>query len=553
MQGSGALRSVIRLTARGMGRRFAWGQVMHVLQIVVFSLLLGLAWTATSAEAQELKIGLAAEPTSIDPHYHNLTPNNALIGHIFERLVETAPDNKLIAGLAESWQVIDGTTWEFRLRANVTWHDGTPFTADDVAFSFERAPTVPDSPASFAAAVKGKTLVVVDDRTIRISTPAPYPLMPNDLSGLLIVSRKHGAGARTDDYNSGKAAIGTGPFKFVSHVRGQRTELARNDAYWGQKSRWASVVFRPINVAAQRVDALLAGEVDVIEDVPPSSVEKLKKDPTVAIAQGVSRRVVYFHLDQFRDVSPYVHGKDGAAIGNPLRDKRVRLALSKAINREAIVSRVMEGVAIPAGQLLDESFFGTSKLLKPVAYDPEGARKLLTDAGFPTGFRLTLHGPSGRYTNDVKIAEAVVQMLSRVGIDTTLETLPPADFFRRASGGANGEPEFSFILAGWGSDTGETSNPLRALLATFDKDKGNGAANRGRYSNAELDRAIEAALATVDDAKRQALLAKASEIAMDDVGLIPSHYQINTWAARKGLKYTPRADEYTMVGAVQGE
>ena len=308
----------------------------------------------------------------------------------------------------------------------------------------------------------------------------------------------------------------------------------RNDDYWGTKPKWAKVTFKPIKAGPARVAALLAGDVDIIEDVPTADIEKLKKDPKVAIAQGVSRRVIYFHLDQFRDDSPFIKAKDGTAIKNPLKDKRVRHAISKAINRDGIVSRVMEGVAIPAAQLLDESFFGTSKKLKPVAYDPEGAKKLLADAGFPNGFKMTLHGPNGRYTNDVKIVEAVAQMLTRVGIESCGRDDPAGGVLLACFAGAGGQPEFSFILVGWGSDTGETSSPLKTLLGTFDKDKGQGAANRGRYSNPELDKVVDEALATVDDAKRQDLLAKASEIAMEDFGLIPSHYQINTWACEEG-------------------
>jgi peptide/nickel transport system substrate-binding protein len=508
---------------------------------------------ASVASAQDLRIGLSAEPSAIDPHFHNLTPNNGVLSHIFERLVETDPKNKLIPGLAASWKTVDDTTWEFKLRPGVKWHDGTPFTADDVIFTFERAPNVPNSPSSFAGMVKGKTVKKIDDLTIQISTPAPHPLMPNDLSNLLIISKKAGDGAKTEDYNSGKAAIGTGPYKFAAFVPGDRIEVVRNDDYWGGKQPWAKVSFKPIKAGPARVAALLAGDVDLVEDVPTADIERLKKEPKVQVSQGVSRRVIYFHMDQFRQETPFITAKDGAKIKNPLLDKRVREALSKALNRDAIVSRVMEGVAIPAGQLLADGFFGVSPNVKPTAYDLEGAKKLLADAGFPNGFKMTIHGPNGRYTNDVKIAEAAAQMFTRAGIDTTIETLPPAVFFNRASAGANGQPEFSFILVGWGSDTGETSSPLKSLLGTFDKDKGSGTANRGRYSNPELDKLVVDALATVDDAKRQATLAKAVELVMGDVGLIPSHYQINTWAAKKGLAYDARADEYTVVMSVKKE
>jgi peptide/nickel transport system substrate-binding protein len=310
------------------------------------------------------------------------------------------------------------------------------------------------------------------------------------------------------------------------------------------------VTFRPIKTGPARVAALLAGDVDVIEDVPTPDVERLKKEPKVDIAQVITRRVIYFHMDHFREESPFIKAKDGSTIKNPLRDLRVRQALSKAINREAIVSRLMEGSAIPASQFLNTGFFGTSPNLKPVAYDPEGAKKLLADAGFPNGFRMTIHGPNGRYTNDVKIAEAVAQMFTRIGIETAVETMPPATFFQRASIGANGLPEFSFILVGWSADTGEVAGSVRPLVGTFNRETGMGSANRGRYSNPELDKLIVEAMATVDDKKRADLLAKASEIAINDVSIIPSHYPIAVWGLRKGLKMVPRSDEYTLVKGI---
>ena len=510
---------------------------------------------AGSVGAQELRIGLGAEPTAMDPHYHNLSPNNSLLTHIFESLVDQDERQRLQPGLAESWKAIDDTTWEFKLRRNVKFHDGTPFTADDVIFSFERAPNVEGSPSNFGIYAKGKTFTRVDDHTVHVKTAAPYPLMPNDVSQVFIVSRKHGQAAKTPDYNSGKAAIGTGPYKFVEYTPGNRIVVQRNDEYWGQKPIWQRVVFRGIKSNPSRVAALLAGDVDMIEQVPAVDMARLKKEPKVAIAQVVSNRIIYLHLDHWRDDSPYVKGKDGGAIKNPLRDARVRTAISKAIDRDAIVKRVMEGEAIKAGQLLPEGFFGVSKKLKPVAYDPNGAKKLLAEAGLPNGFRMTIHSPNDRYPNDGKIAEAVGQMLSRIGIDTQVVTMTQSVFFSEASTGSPEKgPKFSFILVGWGSGTGEASSPLKSLLATFDRDKGMGASNRGRYSNPQVDKLINEALATVDDTKRADLLARATEVAIEDVGIIPLHYQVNTWAMRRGFAYKPRTDEYTLaMGVTKGK
>mgnify|MGYP003309412090 FL=1 len=218
------------------------------------------------------------------------------------------------------------------------------------------------------------------------------------------------------------------------------------------------------------------------------------------------------------------------------------------IDRDEIVDKVMEGVAVKAGQLLPEGFFGRSSKLKPEAYDPAGAKKLLAEAGWGDGFGLTIHGPNDRYINDAKICEAIAQMLTRNGIPTKVETMPKNVYFKRASkGGPDKTPEFSFILVGWGAGTGEPSSPLKSLLMTHDKSKGHGASNRGRHSNAQVDALVTKALATVDDAARAKILAEATEVAIGArQGIIPLHYQVNPWATRKGLKYNARADERTV-------
>ncbi len=515
------------------------GLASKVIRTVCVITLVACSFAATAAN---LTVGLGTDVTAIDPHYHNLTPNNNVAAHIFGYLVQRNEKSQLEPGLATEWKTIDPLTWEFKLRKGVKFHDGSDFTAADVVASIERVPTVPNSPSPFTAFTKQiKEMVVVDPLTIRFKTATPYPLMPSDMAQIVIIS-KSAAKATTDDFNTGKAAIGTGPYKVVRYAKGDRIELARNDAYWGGKTPWEKVTLRLLPQDASRVAALLAGDVQVIENVPTSDVAQLRKDKRVQVFRTVADRLIYLHIDSDRDVSPFVTDKAGKPMTkNPLKDPRVRRAISKAINRPAMVAKVMEGEAIPAGQLVPDFLFGATKNLKVEPYDPEGAKKLLTEAGYPDGFGLTIHAPNNRYVNDAKIAQAVAQMLARVGIDTKVVAMPSSTYFSQAT-----KLEFSFMLLGWGTGTGEASSSLKALLMTYNRDKGFGTANRGRYSNGKVDALTEDALATVDDAKREALLQRASELAVNDVGVIPLHFQVNLWATRDGITYVPRTDENTL-------
>jgi peptide/nickel transport system substrate-binding protein len=500
------------------------------------------AFGAWPVLATDLIIGIGADVTAIDPHYHNVTPNNNVAAHIFDYLVLRDERQKPIPGLAESWRTIDPLTWEFKLRKGVSFHDGSEFTAADVVASIERVPRVPNSPSPFTAYTKQiKEMVVVDPYTIRFRTAAPYPLMPTDMTQVAIISAK-AAKASTEDFNSGRAAIGTGPYKLVRYAKGDRIELARFDGYWGGKTPWDKVTLRLLPNDASRVAALLAGDVQAIEYVPTSDVARIRADKRLNLYKVIADRLIYLHMDSDRDVSPFVTDKTGKPLAkNPLKDPRVRKAISKAINRNAIVDKVMEGEAVAAGQLLADGMFGSTRNLKVEPYDPAGAKKLLSEAGYSDGFGLTIHAPNNRYVNDAKIAQAVAQMLTRIGIATKVEAMPSATYFPQAT-----DLKFSFLLVGWSSGTGEASSSLKALLATYNRDKGFGTANRGRYSNPRVDALLEQALATVDDPKREALLQRATEIAIDDTGIIPLHFQVNLWATRNGITYLPRTDENTL-------
>jgi len=276
--------------------------------------------------------------------------------------------------------------------------------------------------------------------------------------------------------------------------------------------------------------------------VPNQDLERTKANPNYKVVQGLSARVIYLHFDYIDDAPP---GVADAGSKNPFRDKRVREAISKAIDRDAIVARIMGGVALPAAELLPPQMFGANRDAKPAKADPEGAKKLLAEAGYPNGFTLVLATPNDRYVNDAQIAQAVAQMLARIGLKVSVDAMTSSQFFAKRT-----KRDFGFWLAGWISDTGDMSAQLKPLAATPDRDKGWGTTNPGGYSNREVDALLEKALGTIDDTKRAALLAQASRIAMADYGVLPLHFEMTTWAMRKELAYTPRVDQNTQATMV---
>ena len=499
---------------------------------------------AGQAAAQELRIGLRNEPTALDPQYQNSQANNQIALHIFEPLVARDAQMRPIPALALSWKPLNDTVWEFKLRPDVKFHDGSPFTAQDVVFTFERAAKVPNSPAPFTPITRQiARLEIVDPLTLRITTAQPAPLLPMDLGNLPILSR-HAAGGSapegrtTAELNRGEGLAGTGPFRFAEWKRGGDLILLRNAAYWGDRPAWSKVVLRGLNNGSVRVAALTVGDVDMIEDPPPGDLATLRKEGRGALVEAVSHRLIYVALDQFAEPSPGIPDTEGR---NPLKERKVREALSRAIDRKALVDKSLDGLGAPAGDLLPWPALGTVKEAQPDRFDVAAARRLLGEAGWGKGFAITLGAPAGRYYGDAKVAQAIAAMWSQAGVKAQAEAVEPPVFVKNRD-----EHRYSAYLGGWTGETGELANPLRALAATPNRERGMGGVNRGRYSNPALDARLEEAMRTVDPKKRETLLQQASRLLTADYGVLPLYFEISVWALRRDFVYAARADQLTL-------
>ncbi len=528
-------------SVRPFGHRINLSSVWRAVGAIAIAVICVAGPLASTASAQEIKVALSSPPNSMDPHFHALFPNIIVSNHMFESLMKLDADSRPMPSLAASWRLVDDLTWEFKLQPDARFHDGTDVTAEDVAWSIDRISTIANSPGKFD--IYTKSIVakeIVDAKTIRLKTAAPYARMLYDMSVVFVVSRKATEGLTSDAFASGKGMIGSGPFKFVSFARDDRVEFVRNEEYWGNKPAWRKVTLRFIPQSATRVAALLAKDVDAIENVPTSDLQRIRTANDLSFFTKVSHRVIYIDLDQ-REKSPFVTDKDGKPLEkNPFRDQRVRDAMTMAINREAIRERIMEGLSQPTGNFVAPTLFGHVPELKPATFDPDTAKTLLKEAGYPDGFNLTLHGPNNRYVNDEQIMQAVASMWARIGVQTKVAASPMADFAPRVS---NKRKELSAWLMGWGGT--DASSHLRALVACENASKGFGTNNGMSYCNPAADALLEEGLRTVDDAKRLTLWQDAVRLVMKDGAFVPIHQQVTTWAARKGIDFVPRTDEGT--------
>lgn len=494
--------------------------------------ILGLSLLLTSpAMAQSLRIGIQAPPSTLDPHWLLNLANTGALRNIYDTLVARDDQMQLRPGLAESWRVVDDTTWEFRLRTGVRFHDGAPLTSADVAASFQRVPNVPGNPNSYSIYLAGVTAVeAVDDLTFRIRTAAPLPALPTNLTQIFIVPRSV-AQKGNAEFNSGEAAIGTGPFRFVSWSTTAPLVLRRNPSWWGGPVPWETVSFMPIPNDTARVAALLAGDVEFINNVPLQDASRIQADPRFTLFASPSIYAVNIYLDVERANPPGVD----AGGQNPMRDVRVRRAMSLALNRDGIARQIMEGYADPIDQPVPPFIFGAIPDRIVPAQDLAAARSLLTEAGFAQGFGLNLFCSPARTP---RICQAVAAAWTRIGIRTTVEVVPQATFLPRRN-----RREYGAFITVFGSLTGETSYLLGSQLHSVGTVPGLGSLNFTGLGTPQTDALIQRARATLDDADRARQLRDLVQQTVDESLIIGVGLLRSVNAGQAGLGFRSRADE----------
>ena len=500
----------------------------------------------TSALAQTLTIGVRGGPDSIDPHFTATGTHAEALKHVYDTLVWSGDGLELEPRLAESWRAINDTTWEFKLRRGVKFHDGSDFTAQDVKFSIERIPTVAGPNPTTIYVRRVKETKVIDPLTLHVITDGAAPTLPNDFIRLFIVSAKAAAGltkeTANEAFNSGKAAVGTGPYKYVSWQPKGDLVLARNDAYWGPKEPWARHVRKEIANDAARVAQLKAGQLDLITRVPATDVAALKRDAKINVQTIDTVYVFNVELDM-REKALNVSAKDGSALArNPFLDVRVREAIDLAIDRKALASVAMEELGRPANQMVTPSIFGFNKALAERRYDPAAARKLLADAGYANGFKVQFSFTQDRLPGDKEVGISIAQMLAAIGIDAQPNAQPAAVFFPARTRG-----EFSMSMSGWGTLTGEAHYTLSSLAHSNDKEKKMGAFNVLNYNNPVMDKLLQDAAIEMDVAKRRKYLEDAATLLEKDRQRLPIVSVGSAWAMQKDkVTIKPRVDEDTL-------
>lgn len=491
---------------------------------------------AGAAEARTVTWARSGDSLTLDPHAVNEGMTHALAHQIYEPLIIRDSQGKSLPALAESWQMTsDPTVWEFKLRSGVKFHDGKPFTADDVIFSFQRALQPASSMKPLLSSIE--QLIKVDDFTLQVKTKRPNPLLPASLTDLFIMSKgwaeEHDV-TQVQDLKAGEQsyaalhANGTGPFVLVSREPGVKTVMRRNETYWGRGQapiEISELVYLPIKSDERRIEALRSGDVDFVQDVPVREIQRLQEEDGIRVAVGPENRSIFLGLN--------VGGAELATSDvkgrNPFADKRVRHAINMAVDRQAIQRDVMHGQSIPTGFIAPPGVNGYSKELDVIPpNDIEAAKAMMAEAGYPDGFSVTLHCPNDSYVNDKAICEAVVGQLAEIGIKAHLVAQPKAAHFPLVQ-----NEESDFYLLGWGVPTFDSHYILSHLYHTKTGEEGDW--NGTRYSNPEVDGMIDSLSADTDLVRRNEIIASIWRILQEETIYVPIHVQTLAYAMKPDL------------------
>jgi peptide/nickel transport system substrate-binding protein len=552
----GSRLSLAQMSSSGALRRrlHPKGKVMKSKLALVALAVAGLS-AATPAGAVTFRYAFQGDLNALDPYTLNETFALGAIGNVMEGLTKRDKDLKIIPGLAERWEILEPTRWRFHLRKNVKFHDGSPFTAEDVVFSVDRARA--DGSQVKSRLPADAKAVSVDDNTVDFILSSPNPILHYEWDTLYIFSKpwaeKVGATkpqSATATSLSGWAltANGTGPFIIESHQPGVKTVFKPNPNWWGKKEHNIDeAIFTTIKSDATRVAALLSGEIDMMDPVPVQDVERVKSNPTTTVLTGPELRTIFLNLDSFRDELLYsnVKGK------NPFKDARVRKAFYQAIDIEAIKAKVMRGMSAPSSILISPLLFARAGEIKRHPYDPDAAKKLLTEAGYPNGFEVSFDCPNDRYVNDEAICQATTAMLARIGVKATLNAMPKAKYFEKA--GPTQKYDSSFNLLGWTPGSFDSWNILENITHCRDASGKGGQFNYGGYCNPKVDEMANKILVESDTAKRDAMILEAFKVVHEEAGVIPLHQQALVWGASKKVKIVQRADNQILLYWVNKE
>jgi len=504
---------------------------MRLIFMTALTVALLLIMPAAHAE-NVLRWASRGDALTFDPHGQNETPTIQALYQVYEPLVSRDAELVMIPRLATSWEIVAPTIWEFQLRSGVTFHDGTPFSAEDVVFSIERAKGDTSDFKNLLTMVE--SVEVVGPTTVRIHTNAPAPLLSANLTDVFMMSRAwaetHGV-TSAQDFDLGdenyavRNANGTGPFMLELREPDIRTVMTRNDNWWGLETFPAHnidrIIYTPIGNDATRIAALLSGEIDFIIDPPLQDLRRIESAPSLRLQQTAQVRTIYFGLNQGDPelASSNIRG------ANPFADIRVRQAVYQAIDIEAIRDRIMRGLSAPAGIITPPAVHGwTEELDTRFAFDPDAARALMADAGYADGFSVRLDCPNNRYVNDEAICQAAVAMLARIGIDVSLDAQPKSLHFPKID-----NQETDFYMQGWGVPTLDSEYVFQFLYVT-------GRTQGTRFSNARVDELAELMSQELDPVQRDAYIAEAWQIVRDDIVFVPLHNQVIVWALRDGFE-----------------